>query len=161
MERTSITAQGERMKITKTASGTKKITMSKNEWKQIGIKAGWIGNLEIKTSKNSSAFQQKEAFNRNYNNKGRIFMDLSDGWASPSDIINDLASKIAMMTSGLDELKAMVPNLDKLQQAYDSSEWSDPNHNQATTDIDNATLEFANASAKLLGNYKSKRERNR
>jgi hypothetical protein len=30
------------MKITKTASGTKKITMSKNEWQQIGKQAGWV-----------------------------------------------------------------------------------------------------------------------
>jgi len=138
-----------------------KVKLNRTQWEAIGKQAGWVGNLEIKTSKNSSVFQQKEAFNRNYNNKGRIFMDLSDGWASPSDIINDLESKITMMTSGLDQLKAMVPNLDKLQQIYNSSEWSDPNHNQAATDIDNATLEFANASAKLLGNYKSKRERNR
>jgi len=34
------------MKVTKTASGTRKITMSKREWKQIGKSAQWISGGE-------------------------------------------------------------------------------------------------------------------
>ena len=39
----NIKRKGElKMKMTRTASGTKKITISKNEWQDIGKKAGWI-----------------------------------------------------------------------------------------------------------------------
>ena len=38
------------MKITKTASGQKKVKFNKNEWLSIGKKAGWLNDKQIKTA---------------------------------------------------------------------------------------------------------------
>jgi hypothetical protein len=48
------------MKLFKTASGKKQIKLSKKEWKDIGLKAGWI----------KEAKKDKSKKNRNKKNKG-------------------------------------------------------------------------------------------
>jgi hypothetical protein len=49
------------MKITKTASGTKKITMSKSEWLGIGRQAGWVGNVKTAQSNQPQGTQNEQA----------------------------------------------------------------------------------------------------
>ena len=65
------------MKVTKTASGTKKIAISKREWKQIGIKAGWMG-------KKADSDYYKPRFVKTQNPEvinfiEKIYMNIDDG----------------------------------------------------------------------------------
>ena len=63
------------MKITKTASGKKKIKMSQKEWQTIGKKAGWVKKEAfVRKKKSSLNFYTKKWIKRRVRNKYVIFI---------------------------------------------------------------------------------------
>jgi len=50
------------MKLEKTASGSKKITISRKEWQSIGVKAGWVKTAQPAPQQQQQAQPQQEQF---------------------------------------------------------------------------------------------------
>ncbi len=105
------------MKITKTASGTKKITMSKNEWQQIGRQAGWADNkLSKKAESGDNVIAESFSGEVNVSGKARgtelnnNFLIISDNgdWSGFMPLQNALAKLDQLAKRSPDKYFAVV-----------------------------------------------------
>jgi hypothetical protein len=95
------------MKITKTASGTKKITLSKSEWQSMGKQAGWDKSAKIHpdwTKPEDDYTRGKRDCSESKEEKSGQSERYYEGYAYIQDIIDERnARNSAMAAAGISD----------------------------------------------------------